>query len=326
MALLIRAGSFDLKSPVLILSAALLGALALLTARRAPLRFTLTAAGFFLVGYGLFWNDGIIDRGRSFFGVYVVRDDAATGMRALGHGTTQHGLQFIEDAGTRPRILSYYHPNGPLGQIFLSGEVKSDARVGIVGLGVGALSCYAQPGQHWRFYEIDGLIDEIARNTALFSYMEQCAGNAPTILGDARLTLAHDEVEKFDLLLIDAYSSDAIPVHLITREALELYFSRLSPGGLLVFHISSRYYELGPVLGAAVRALGVSALEQLHEETPDRPLAPGEGAAHVALMARLPETLRRFADDRRWNALEPGAGAVWTDDHANVLSALKPIR
>ena len=156
--------------------------------------------------------------------------------------------------------------------------------------------------------------------------MSQCAGDAPTILGDARLTLAHDEGEKFDVLVIDAYSSDAIPVHLITLEALEIYFSQLSPGGLLAFHISSRYYELGPVLGVAARALGVSALNQLHEVPPEHSLTSGEGTAQVALMAQIPETLQRFADDSRWNELEPGSGSVWTDDHANVLSALKAFQ
>jgi hypothetical protein len=325
LALVSWAGSLDPNGPALVFSAAALGGMVLLTARRESLRFPLTAAGFMLAGYGLFWNEGVIDRGRRFFGIYVVRDNDLTGMRELGHGTTQHGLQFIEDTGSRPRILSYYHPNSPMGQVFQSGEVKPDARIGVVGLGVGALSCYAQPGQHRRFYEIDGLIDEIARNTALFSYMGQCAGDAPTILGDARLTLAHDtsEDEKFDLLVIDAYSSDAIPVHLFTREALELYFSRIAPGGLLVFHISSRYYQLGPVLGVAARAFGVSAIEQLHKQTPEHSLAAGEGAAQVAMMARLPETLRPFADDPRWHVLKPGSGALWTDDHANILSALR---
>lgn len=307
----------------IVFAASTAGALLLLAARTAPLRFALTTAGLLIVGNWLYGNQGVIHKARSFFGVYTVRDDAATGLRTLGHGTTQHGLEFIADLDTRPRILSYYHPNGPLGQIFRSGAVGPDARVGIVGLGVGALACYARAGQQWRFYEIDGLIDEIARTPSLFSYLAHCAGEAPTVLGDARVTLAREADARFDLLVIDAYSSDAIPVHLITIEAIELYLSRLAPGGLLAFHISNRYYRLAPVLGDAARALGVDGYEQFHAATADRPLELGESEAHVVILSRDPGSLSRFAGDPRWHRLVPAGKTVWTDDHANLLGALK---
>lgn len=315
-------GLVVLKSTGFLLTVGALVIAALLIARQQPLRFTLTSAGLLLLGYMTFWNQGITHRERSFFGVYVVRDEIATGLRHLTNGTTQHGLQFLDDLGKRPRILSYYHPNSPLGQIFRSDAVGPEARVGVVGLGVGALSCYAEPGQDWRFYEIDRLVDDIARNPAFFSYLEHCAGDAPTILGDARLTLARETGAPFDILVIDAYSSDAIPIHLITIEALALYLSRLAPNGLLALHISNRYFKLAPLLANAARELGIRALEQERLGTAANPLAPGEAGSKVVLMAPDPKALDGFANDPRWHELKPNGRRVWTDDHANLFRAL----
>ncbi len=316
------AGLVDLTGTGFLITVGVLATAALLIARRQPLRFALTSAGLLGLGYMTFWNQGITHRERSFFGVYVVRDEAATGLRELRHGTTPHGLQFLDDLGKRPRILSYYHPNTPLGQIFRSGAVGPEARVGVVGLGVGALSCYAEPGQDWRFYEIDRLIDDIARNPALFSYMEHCAGDAPTILGDARLTLARETGVRFDILVIDAYSSDAIPIHLITIEALALYRSLLAPNGLLALHISNRYFKLAPLLANAARKLGLRALEQKRIGTAAQPIATGEAQSQVVLMSPDPEALEVFANDPRWRELEPDGHHIWTDDHANLFWAL----
>jgi hypothetical protein len=298
-----------------------LAVVALLIARREPVRFALTSAGFLLLGNLLFWDAGITLRERSFFGVYVVRDNTTDGLRQLTHGTTQHGLQFLDDLGKRPRILSYYHPNSPLGQIFRSRAIGPEARVGVVGLGVGALSCYAKPGQKWRFYEIDQLVDDIARNPKLFSYLDQCAGNVPTILGDARLMLARDPGAYFDVLVIDAYSSDAIPIHLITVEALALYRSRLGPNGVLALHITNRFYKLAPLLANAARELGMQALVQDRQGTPEHPLPKGEAHSQVVLMASEPTALEEFANNPKWRELNPQGDQIWTDDHANLLAA-----
>jgi hypothetical protein len=298
-----------------------LSALALLIARDRPLRFALTSAGFLLVGSYDYWNDSVTYRARSFFGAYVVRDTIDGGRRMLVHGSTVHGVEFVADLGTRPRILGYYHPNAPLGQILRSGAIGPRARIGVVGLGVGALSCYSRPGQSWRFYEIDGLIDRIARDPALFSYMEHCAGDTPTILGDARLTLAHESGAPFDLLVIDAYSSDAIPIHLMTVEALALYRSRLAPNGLLALHTSSRYYKLAPLLANAASVLGLRTLIQTRLGTADDPIVLGESPSEVVLMSRDSKALEEFANDSRWRELKPNGERIWTDDHANLLAA-----
>ena len=294
---------------------------ALLIARRQPVRFSLTSAGLLLLGHTLFWDAGITYRERSFFGVYVVRDTPTDGFRHLTHGTTQHGLQFLDDLGKRPRILGYYHPNSPLGQIFRSSTAGPEARVGVVGLGVGTLSCYAQPDQKWRFYEIDQLVDQIARNPELFSYLDQCADDAPTILGDARLMLAQDPAALFDILVIDAYSSDAIPIHLITVEALALYRSKLGPDGVLALHITNRFYKLAPLLANAARELGMRALVQYRQGTAENPIAEGEAPSQVVLMSPDPAALGVFANDPRWRELNPQGDQIWTDDHSNLLAA-----
>lgn len=295
-----------------------------------PLRFTLTAAILLGAGLAMRADDGIVARERSFFGAYTVLDhgagdeagDEAGGVRALVSGTTQHGMQFLEDLGKRPRVLSYYHPNAPLGLIFRAGAAGPEARVGVVGLGVGALACYAAPGQRWRFYEIDAVVDRIARDPALFDYMDKCGGDAPTVLGDARIQLARETPVPFDVLVIDAFTSDAIPVHLLTVEALELYRSRLAPGGLLALHVSNRYYDLAPLLANAADRLGMHALQHFATATKDAELAPGQAPSRVVLMAEDPAALARFAGDPAWLPLAGDGGVVWTDDHANILSAL----
>ena len=302
--------------------AAVVAAMVIVVGWRRPAGFAIAAGLFLTAGFTVGIDDGVVHRERSFFGVYTVRDDAAEGTRALISGTTEHGLQFLDDLGRRPRVLSYYHPEAPLGQLFRSGAVGGDARVGIVGLGVGALACYAGPGQEWRFYEIDPAVDRIARDPALFDYMARCAGDAPTVLGDARIRLAHEAPVPFDVLVIDAFTSDAIPVHLITLEALALYRARLAPDGLLALHISNRYYDLAPLLANAADRLGMHAVEQLARATTETEIATGRTSSRVVLMARRASALAPFAADPAWRPLAGDGGAVWTDDQANILDAL----
>ena len=300
----------------------LMAFMALLIARQKPLQFAVTAALLLAIGHQQFQSIGVTHRDRSFFGIYTVKDRVGDGIRVLSHGTTEHGHQYIDDTGTKPRPLSYYHPRAPLGQVFGSEVIAPDAKVGVVGLGVGALSCYATPGQTWRFYEIDKLVDDIARDPAHFSYMDQCAREMPTILGDARLTLAQETDAPFDVLVIDAYSSDAIPIHLITLEALDLYRERMTADGILVMHISNRFYELAPILGNAAEVLGITALYQNRAGTVEDPIQKGEVPSKVVLMSADPAALAPFVGDPRWKALAGQGGLVWTDDHANLLSAL----
>ncbi|MEO0381062.1 MAG: fused MFS/spermidine synthase, partial [Pseudomonadota bacterium] len=198
-------------------------------------------------------------RDRSFFGAHKVYNLEET--RVYVNGTTIHGTQRLDEYGTRPTPLSYYHPTSPMAQVLDSDFGVEADRIGVVGLGVGSLACYAQPGQTWDFYEIDEMVDRVARDPALFTYMSECAPDSETFLGDARVVLAQQDV-RYDVLYLDAYSSDSIPMHLLTREAIELYRNRVTDQGALVFHITNRYYDIAMPLARLADDLGLHAAIQ----------------------------------------------------------------
>ncbi|MGJ8582477.1 MAG: transporter [Marinosulfonomonas sp.] len=256
---------------------------------------------------------------RSFFGAHkIVERD---GLRIYGNGTTTHGAQRIADLNSaRPEPQFYYHKNGPMAQVLTSATGTAAQSVGIVGLGIGALACYGKPHQDWHFYEIDALVDQIARDPRHFTFMDTCAPDAPTYLGDARMVLADQDQLTFDILVLDAYSSDSVPVHLTTYEALELYMNRLGDDGLLIFHISNRYYDIGRPLGRIAEALGLEARIQNYagNKTDD----PGDVGSVVVAMARSQDALGVTLTDPRWKNLPSDGGRVWSDDFANVLEIL----
>jgi tetratricopeptide (TPR) repeat protein len=257
---------------------------------------------------------------RSFFGILRVEHDPVLNVNQLLNGTTIHGQQSLA-ASRRHEPQSYYHRTGPLGRIF---EVLQSRRplaeVGILGLGVGGIAAYAQPGERFTFYEIDPAVERIARNPDYFSFLTDCRGKVDVILGDARLSLKHGPQRNFDLLILDVFSSDAVPVHLITREAFEIYRKRLNPGGILVIHISSRYFNLEPVLGNLARAAGLTARLWRDNETE---VQLGKFASAWVVMGEGPAALGALAADRRWQPLACDAGPVWTDDFSNVAGTLQ---
>ena len=263
--------------------------------------------------------DDTIRRDRGFFGTHKVEN--ADGLRVYSNGTTVHGAEYISElTGQRPTPLYYYHPNAPMAQILTSERAAEIESVGIVGLGVGSLACYAQPGQDWAFYEIDPIVDQIARNPELFTFMSACGGDAPTYLGDARIVLAEQTDTKYDILFIDAYSSDAVPMHLTTLEAMALYTERLAPGGLLIFHISNRYYAIDRPLARGAEALGLAARMQVYRGSAEK--TPGDTASIVVMIARDDADFGVLGEDERWKTINSDGGPVWTDDHANLLSIL----
>jgi spermidine synthase len=208
-----------------------------------------------------------------------------------------------------------------MAQVLTSQRGLDARRVGIVGLGIGSLACYSQPGQSWQYYEIDPLVVEIARKPQFFRFMEACAGDDPVHLGDARITLTAQEPQRYDILVIDAYSSDSVPVHLTTDEAIRLYMSHLSEDGVLVFHISNRYYDIHRPLARSAEAQGLVAHRQHYRG--NVATDPGDWASVVVTLARSREALGDLDDDPRWASLESDGGPVWTDDHADLLSILK---
>ncbi len=296
-----------------------LAALVAVILRRA-LPAAALAAGMVMVSGAYLIPDGDIFRDRSFFGTHRVTEE--DGMRHYANGTTIHGAERQADySKARPVPLFYYHPNAPMAQVLTSDIGRSATNVGIVGLGVGSLACYRSEGQTWQFYEIDAVVDHIARNPDYFTFMSACAGDSPTHLGDARMVLASQAELKYDILVIDAYGSDAVPMHLTTHEAMELYLDRLAPDGVLLYHISNRYYAIQRPLARSAEALGLAARIQDYPGHPDTD--PGDSPSRVVMFARSEAALRSLASDPRWEELRSDGKRIWTDDFANLLSILE---
>ena len=247
----------------------------------------------------------------------VKRDPA--GYHVLLHGTTMHGAQRLE-ADRRREPLTYFHGDGPLGTAVPRRRRRSRT-IGAVGLGVGTVACYRRPGQHWTFYEIDPLVQRIARDQRYFHYLAECALAAEIRTGDARLTLRRRAAGTYDLLILDAFSSDAIPMHLMTREALALYLDKLAPGGVIAWHVSNRNLDLAPIVADLAADAGVVAWVQTDQ--PSRAeLAQYRTPSIWIALARRAEHLRPLAQDPRWTRLHGRPGVrPWTDDFSNILSA-----
>jgi spermidine synthase len=196
-----------------------------------------------------------------------------------------------------------------------------NARIGVVGLGAGTLACYARPGQSWTFYEIDPAVVNIARDASRFTFLSRCAPDARIEVGDARLMIEREAAHSKDLLVVDAFSSDSIPMHLLTREAFADYHRLLSPNGLLLVHISNRYLDLKPLVAAAAENGGWTA--RIRRYRPDTAgLARNETSSHWVALSPSPATMDRLVrgSGQEWGTLSPRAGfAPWTDDHASIL-------
>ncbi len=259
-----------------------------------------------------------VDSARTFYGIYRVSDKG--GLRWFQHGNTIHGVQPLSDKEGK-QASGYYHPRSPVAHIFQSPMVYR--RVGIVGLGAGTLAAYERPGQRWTFFELDPEVERIAR--ADFTYLQGAEAPTRVVIGDARLTLQREPDGGFDLLVLDTFSSDFLPIHLITQEAVELYFRKLTPNGLLVFHISSRLFDVAPVLARlAGRVHAYWALsgkrEDIAVDTPD-----GYLPSRWFAMTRDADKHGYLVHELHWIE-ETGRGeevpSVWTDDHVNLFDAL----
>lgn len=191
-----------------------------------------------------------------------------------------------------------------------------------MGLGAGGAAAYAGPDESWTFYEIDPLVGRIAQDTTYFTYLTEAASRPRVILGDARLSLARDPAARFDVLVIDAFNSDAPPVHLLTREALALYVERLAPGGLLLVNVTNRHLDFDPVVGALAANAGLVARVRDHAVTPEETRRGAYGSTW-AVLARREEDLGGIARDARWKPPRKGEGALWTDDFSNLVRRLR---
>lgn len=268
-------------------------------------------------------------RTRSYFGIYTVRDYPADKLRTLAHGTTLHGEQSTDPALRRsPR--TYYGPGSGAGIAFgravdLFGPAP---RVAVVGLGTGTLACFHRPGMRFTYYEIDPAVLELSRQ-GTFTYLSECTPAAPVVIGDARIELERAPRGSIDLLAIDAFSSDSIPLHLLTDEAFGVYLDALAPRGVLLVHISNRFIDLEPALGAEVRRRGLHAAVREDNPVPDERygytastwVAISRDAGQIkALEAGAPAMAWQYG---AWRPLSEPAAQVWTDDHASVLPYLQ---
>jgi hypothetical protein len=277
------------------------------------------------------WRPGLarIEIARSFFGVHqVVETEIASGhYHVLYHGTTIHGAEKVaEPDGTpvtgRPQPATYFYFGGPISEAIAAARSTQRGlkEVAITGLGAGTLACHRQDGENWTFFEIDPVVVRIARDPRLFRYLSDCGEPPKIVLGDARLTLAASKAQ-YDLIDLDAFSSDAIPVHLLTREALAGYLSRLSPHGVLLFHISNRHLDLLPVVAAEAAAEGLVVIAKRDDQANDIAVDFRTNAL-VAVLARATEDLGDLPNRPGWVAASTDRAAPWTDDYSDVLGAL----
>jgi len=286
------------------------------------LRFGLGVAAL-LAGSTVFErNRQLLAAERSFFGVSRVYVTGDGGYHALVHGSISHGAQSLDPARRR-EPLSYYTRSGPVGEIVIPRQRAGMVRnVAVVGLGAGSLACYRQPGERWTFFEIDAAVARIARDPRYFTYLRDCAPDAEVVLGDARLSLQSMSDHAYDLLLLDAYSADAIPVHLLTREAFAIYRRKLAPGGVIALHISNLYFNLAPVVSALAADAGM--VMRLRDEVAlsASESAQGKATSDWVIVAERESDLGSLLALPRWARVAP-AGNVWTDDFSSALSALR---
>jgi spermidine synthase len=297
-----------------------------------PLRFGLGLGAFLLAAwFSALFDSSLLAQTRDFYGVLRVETarERDRDYVCLYSGSTLHGMQ-AADGDDRAEPLVYYHRTGPIGQVFAAynGAQDPPRDLAVIGLGAGALAAYARPEQKLTFYEIDPAVAALCRDGGYFTYWDDAVRRGARLQlapGDARLTLENDALsgnEKYGILVVDAFSSDAIPTHLIDREALALYLRRLAEGGLVAFHISNAHIDLGPVLANLAADANVSGLVWNERVEPGGP--PGKAGSTWVVIARKAEDLARLPR-KSWQELQPNpAVGVWTDDYSNLWGALRP--
>ena len=272
-------------------------------------------------------DDGRVETVRSFFGVHKIVVTANGQYHVLMHGTTIHGAEkFQNDDGTpvtgRPEPITYYHKDGGIGQAIAAIRERKGGplRVAVIGLGSGTLTCASEPGETWKFFEIDQSMVDTARDPKYFSYIQSCAPDLKPVIGDARLTFAREPDGIYDLIIVDAYSSDAIPIHLATEEAMEIYKDKLAPQGAVAMHVSNRHLELSSVVVGIADANDLKSW--VYSEDSNRE-SEYIFATSVVVSAREETDVGKLASSEQWALTEADEHQrVWTDDYSNVLGAV----
>ena len=291
---------------------------------RRPLRFGLAAFAMLLLALLPLGSQSVIFQQRDFYGVHKVVSDPAGTRHALIDGGTIHGLELM-DPLRRDLPASYYASSGPVGDLFATEQpVDASWSVAVIGLGAGSMACYAQPQQNWTFYEIDPVVAQIARDPSLFTFLRDCTPKAGIVLGDGRLTLAKAPNHSYDLIVLDAFGSDSVPVHLITREAIQMYLAKLRPGGVLLFNISNKYVNLAAVLADEAANLSLVGFQRIDTEVTTAQAADGKYPSSWLVMAPAAVNLGEIPTEPAWRVLQANPNdPVWTDDFSDVLSVTR---
>jgi hypothetical protein len=272
-------------------------------------------------------DDGRVVTARSFFGVHKIVITPHGQYHVLMHGTTIHGAQkFLNADGSpvtgRPEPISYYHKDGGIGRAIAAIRERKPAplRVAVIGVGAGTLTCASEPGENWKFFDIDQTMVDTAKDPKYFTYMQSCAPDVKPVIGDARLTFAREPDGIYDVIIVDAYSSDAIPIHLATREAMKIYKDKLAPQGIVVMHVSNRHLELESVV------VGIADANDLRSWVYNEDSGRDDEyifSTDVVVSAREDADVGSLASSDKWAETEPTDGQrVWTDDYSNILGAV----
>jgi hypothetical protein len=271
-------------------------------------------------------DEGRVETVRSFFGVHKILVTSTGQYHVLMHGTTIHGAEQFRSDGTpmpgRPEPITYYHRDGGIGQAIAAIRERKGAplRVAVIGLGAGTLTCAAEQGETWKFFEIDQSMVDTARDPRYFTYIQSCEPDLAPVIGDARLTFAREAEGIYDLIIVDAYSSDAIPIHLATKEAMKVYKERLSPQGAVLMHVSNRHLELSSVVVGIAEANELKSWVYSEDSGRDSEYI---FSTSVVVSARQEADVGKLASSDEWAETEADdSQRIWTDDYCNVLGAV----
>jgi hypothetical protein len=298
--------------------------------RLVPIAVGCIVAAGFLANRHRFVSDALMENEeRTFFGVYRIVRDSEDKARVLVHGQVWQGMQIQSTDPRERRVpLLYYHPSSPIGQVFFAFHgPHAKARTAIIGLGIGSLAGYAESGQEFTFYEIDPAVARIARDARYFTFLadaETRGADMRVVLGDARLALERNPGRRFGMIILDAFSGDAIPAHLLTREAFQLYRDRLEEDGLIALHISNNHVNLASIVAELAWDQKLVAVIQHDSELSPEERQRGKAPSTWVVLARRREFFGPLGESKRWKTLmRPDSHVLWRDDYTNLLPIIR---
>jgi SAM-dependent methyltransferase len=238
-------------------------------------------------------------------------------MRKLLHGDTLHGVE-SRDPALIGHPLSYYHETGPVGDVMNLISVRPNPHIGVVGLGTGTMAAWAGPNRHITFFDIDPQVHDIGYN--FFTYLRRCASACNVVIGDGRLSIERSPDKEFDVLMLDAFNSDSIPAHLVSREAVNMYLAKLKPDGLILFHVSNRYMNVEGLVSAVTLDSGLQGLVRYDDD--EEPM--GKASSDYVVAARHSEDFGQLNENENWTKVEKTEGVQpWTDDYSNMMAIVR---